>query len=250
MRNAKTKKTMINIKTILIVVALSITTTTFGQTITGNSEKPFIEVSGTAEKEIIPDEIFTRIVIREKYVNREKVTIEIQEEKLKTALKEIGVDLSNLSLSDANADYVKVKWQTKDVLTKKEYSLKASNATMLGQIFQQLSKLEINDAYISNVNHSKIDSLRKETRILAIKAAKAKADYLLIAIGEHTGKPLIVTENANTIQRGMYQNMASRNINSVMSTTAGIFQSEESKNEIEFQKIKISVTIYVKFEIK
>lgn len=74
-------------------------------------------------------------------------------------------------------------------VNKKEYTLKVKNAIELGRMFQELEKLEITDAFISKVNHSKIDSLRKEVRILAIKAAKDKADYLLTAIGEQTGKP-------------------------------------------------------------
>lgn len=242
---------MTNIKTFFIVIALTITTSIFGQIKTVNEEKPYIEVTGTAEKEVIPDEIYINIIIREKYVNREKVTIEAQEEKLKAVLKEIGVDISNLSLADANADYVKVKWQTKDVLTKKDYSLKVSDATTLGQVFQQLSKLEINDAYVSKVDHSKIDSLKKETRITAIKAAKEKADYLLSAIDEQTGKPLVITENSNIIQKARYESMALSNISSVASMTAGLYQEEDKlKNEIQFQKIKITATIYVKFSIK
>lgn len=72
-----------------------------------------------AEKEVIPDEIFIRIVIVEKYVDKVKISIEEQEEKLKNAVKSLDIDLSNLYLSDVNADYVTVRWKKKDVLTKK-----------------------------------------------------------------------------------------------------------------------------------
>ena len=89
----------------------------------------------------------------------------MREEKLKFALIEIELDMKNLFLADANADHVKVKWKTKDVLTKKDYLLKVTNATKVGQVFQQLDKLEITDAFITKVNHSKIDSLKKEIRI-------------------------------------------------------------------------------------
>jgi len=92
------------------------------------------------------------------------VTIEEQEEKLKAAVKSLGIDLTNFYLSDANADCVKIRWQKKDVLTKKDYTLKVSNATSVGQVFQELEKLEITDASISKVSHSKIDSLGKEVR--------------------------------------------------------------------------------------
>jgi uncharacterized protein YggE len=242
---------MNKIQHLLTTAFLLTTILTFGQTNTPKTEEqPYIEVTGTAEKEVIPDEIYIGIIIREKYVSKVKVTIEEQEDKLKSAVKSLGIDLANLYLSDANADYVKIRWQKKDVLTKKDYILKVSNATTVGKVFQELEQLEITDALISKVSHSKIDSLRKEVRIMAIKAAKAKSEYLLTAIGEQTGKALIVTENPQTIYRTEYQNMATRNINSVASTTAGVYSSMDKDNEIEFQKIKLTSSIYVKFSIK
>jgi len=223
---------------------------TFGQTNTQNAdERPYIEVTGTAEKEVIPDEIYIGIIIREKYENKVKVTIEEQEEKLKNAIKALGIDLTNLYLSDANADYVKVRWQKKDVLTKKDYTLKVSTATTVGQVFQELEKLEITDASISKVSHSKLDSLRKEVKIMAIKAAKDKADYLLTAIGEQTGKPLVIKENEIIANQQFVNVRGSRS-----SETEYNFDDMKIKSldnsEIQFQKIKIQTSIYVKFSIK
>lgn len=237
------------IKTLFIVILFS--GTTYAQNQNPIEEKPFIEVNGVAEQEIIPDQIYISIIIREKYENKEKITIESQEEKLKALLKEINIPTSNLYLSDANADYVKVKFRTKDVLTKKDYTLKVSSATAVGQVFQQLEKLEINDANVSKVSHSKIDSLRKEIRIAAIKAAKTKADYLLNAIGEQTGKPLIVRENSN----GNLEYNYNRNSNTRVTSYQNVrFLDDSDKSaddeEIQFQKIKIQSSIYVKFLIK
>lgn len=242
---------MINLKTVLVIIALLGGTTIFAQTTPEAEEKPFIEVTGTAEQEVVPDEIYIKITIREKYVNKEKITIEAQEEKLKAALREIGVDVKNLSLSDANADYVKVKWGTKDVLTKKDFILKVGDAVTLGKAFQQLDKLEITDAFVSKVNHSKIDSLRKEVRIMAIKAAKAKTDYLLMAIGEQTGKPMVVRELE-------LENLPlSSNIINVGGSRASMqgyyidgIEMKDDEEEIQFQKIKLQAAIYVKFLIK
>ncbi|MFN5843467.1 MAG: SIMPL domain-containing protein, partial [Bacteroidota bacterium] len=139
------------IATVLIIL---INTTSRAQiTSTKSDNQPYIEVNGTAEKEVVPDEIFISITLREKYVDKTKITIDIQEESLINALKNIGIDLSNLYLSDANADYVKVYWQKKDVLTRKDYTLKVSNATAVGNVFIELDKIKITDAYVSKVNH-------------------------------------------------------------------------------------------------
>lgn len=239
---------MYKMNQLVILCLLFMSTLSFGQTTTQPPEKTaYIDVTGTAEKEVIPDEIYIQIIIREKYVNKVKVSIEEQEVKLKNALKSIEIDLSNLFLSDANANYVKVSWQKKDVLTKKDYTLKVTNATAVGKVFQELDKLEITEASISKVNHSKIDSLQQEVRILAIKAAKEKADYLLAAIGEQTGKPLIVTETPITLTRLDMARMPVRSANFVASS---IEESDLKSYEIDFQKIKLSASIYVKFSIK
>lgn len=238
-------------KQLLTMAFLLTAMLTFGQTnIPQTEEPPYIEVTGTAEKEVVPDEIYVEIVIREKYENRVKVSIEEQEVKLKNAIRSLGIDLANLYLSDANADYVKVRWQKKDLLTKKEYTLKVSTATMVGQVFQELENLEITDASISKVSHSKLDSLRKEVKITAIKAAKDKADYLLAAIGEHTGKPMVIKENEIS-PNSSYSNVIVRGVNSGDGyyNVAGDM-AKSGDNEIQFQKIKIQTSIYVKLSIK
>jgi len=239
-------------KLIFLTIFTSISFINYGQVnMPTKDEIPIIEVMGTAELEIIPDEIFISIIIREKYVNRTKVNIEEQEEKLKSALKSIGVDLTNLFIADVNADYVRVRWQKKDVLTQKDYTLKVADAKTLGLVFQELEKLEINDAFISRINHTKIDSLKKEVKIMAIKAAKEKADYLLDAIGEKTGKALWIKENdIPTILKNMpgvfpKTSVSGRNIHQV----DGVKIINEN-DEIEFQKIKLNSSIYAKFSIK
>jgi hypothetical protein len=233
------------IATVLIIL---INTTSRAQiTSTKSDNQPYIEVNGTAEKEVVPDEIFISITLREKYVDKTKITIDIQEESLINALKNIGIDLSSLYLSDANADYVKVYWQKKDVLTRKDYTLKVSNATAVGNVFIELDKIKITDAYVSKVNHSKIDSLKKDVKIKAIQSAKDKADYLLQAIGEKTGKPIIVKENEVP---KMLNGSSVRNLNSVTIISERDKLEDKLDTDIQFNKILVTSNIYVKFLIQ
>jgi uncharacterized protein YggE len=233
---------MIRINIILGISLLLFTTFSFAQTTPAKSgETSYIDVTGTAEKEVIPDEIFINITLLERYINKEKLTIEVQEVNLKQALKSIGIDLKDLYVSDINADFVKIRRQKKDVLTKKDYTLKVSNAATIAKVFAELDKLDITDAYISKVHHSKIDSLKKEVRIMAIKAAKQKADYLLEALGEQTGKVLVVTDSPDPVQP--YYPMPR-----VM--TMAQEAVPPAADELQFQKIKLSASIYVKFAIQ
>ena len=228
-------------KFIIISSFLCMTLLASGQNSGITPEKPYIEVTGTAEKEIVPDEIYIAIVIREKYENKEKISIESQEEKLKSAIQSLEISVNELSLSDANADYVKIRWKQKDVLTKKDYILKVGNATLVGNVFQELEKLEISDAYISRVDHSQIEEFRKEVKIMAIKAAKNKADYLLTAIGEKTGKALIVRES----EINSFTNVSA---NTAVGRRYDVSKSND--DDIQFQKIKLQSSIYVKFAIE
>jgi uncharacterized protein len=243
---------MKTLASLTILLLFTATMTVFGQTSSETEmEKPCIEVTGTAEKEIIPDEIYIAITIRERHEGKEKITIEKQEAGLKEELKSIGISLDNLSLSDANANYIRIKRTKKEVITKNEYVLKVGDALTVGKVFEKLDELKIADADISRVSHSKLEEFKKEVRIMAIKAAKEKADYLLAAIGEQTGKAIKVHEqspsyliddsNLNIVHRGSERSYY----------VDGLEMSQSDKDKIiQFRKIKLQAAIYVKFEIK
>lgn len=227
-------------KSFTILLLLMAAVSVFGQ------DTSYIEVTGTAEKEVIPDEIYIAITIRERFEGKVKISIEKQELDLKDALKSIGVSIENLFLSDANADYIRVKRSKKNVISSTEYILKVGDALTVGKVFEKLDALNIYGSYIAKVNHSKILEYKKEVRIMAIKAAKEKADYLLEAIGEETGKALKVNE--------LNQNMgyANTSLNSRSMGHSTHKEKKEGSDEvvIQFKKIKLRASIYVKFEIK
>ena len=161
---------------------------------------PHIDVTGTAEMEVVPDEKYIAISIHERTEGREVLTVEQQESNLKDALRALGINLNNLELFDANADYIRVKWRKKNVVSRTDYRLKVGDAFMLSKVFEQLDKLNIKDARIVKVSHSNIKAFEKDIRIQAIKDTKDRADYLLAAIGERTGKAMEVKESNSNIR--------------------------------------------------
>lgn len=209
-------------------------------------DPPYIEVTGTAKMEIVPDEIYIKIVLKERQEGKEKITIEKQEIELKAALKSLGISLENFYLSDAVSNYIKVRWSKKDVIISKEYILKVENAEMVGKVFEKLDELNILEANIERVDHSKIIEYNKEVKIKAIKAAKNKADYLLKAIGEKKGKALIVKEiieNEPSVAFASPQGANGRG------TYYSIRGNASINKPAQFKKIKITSAIYVKFQI-
>lgn len=234
-------------KSILIVLLL-FSLTGFGQQLKPNA-KPYIEVTGKAEKEIVPDEIYIDLCLEERMEKGNKITIEEQENKLKKALSNVGIPLENLSIADINAVIVKTGWWRKELLSKAKYELKVDGANQLKKVFKVFKKLNITDANIVRATHSKIIEIRKSIRISAIKAAKDKANYLLNAIGEKTGKPLIINESIENNQQFAPLNHLNISNSNEYTSKSRTFKSY-GRNVVQFEKIKISSAIYIKFEIK
>ncbi len=165
-------------KKILSVVLFSISLLSYAQNeVSQKAEKPFIEVTGTAEKEIMPDVIYIMIILKDKTINNNSGTIEEQEIKLNSIIKKLNIESKNLMLSDVTTDLIIHKNKEKGVEEVKEYILKVSTASEVSNVFRELHNNEIKEAYISYTDHSDIIALRKKVRISAIKAAKDKADY-------------------------------------------------------------------------
>lgn len=208
--------------------------------------KPFIEVIGTAEKEIVPDKIFIKIILTNKMIDKQPYTIETQEDKLKEALQKNKIDTKQLSLSDMNTEIIKYKRKDSQTETKKEMTLLVNTAEQVAFVFKELNALNIKEAMITKLDHSRIDSIRKEVRIAAIKAAKEKAEYLTAAIGETLGKALDIHEqNLNYIDNlklGINQGLFYSN-----STVTGDL---ETPNDISFEKITITFSYYIKYALK
>lgn len=182
------------------IAALAFTAITFAQ-FTALAQRaseqelsPRIDVTGTAEMQVVPDEIHIAIELRERGSGNNKVSVEQQELQLRDAIKALGIDVERLTLSDAVADYVPKKFRKDDVIARKGYMLKLADAEQVRKVFLELDRLEIDEARIHHVSHSKEQEYRRQMRVQAVTAAKEKADYLLAAIGESTGPALKVNE--------------------------------------------------------
>ena len=240
------KKIILILLTVIVLICNS-----YGQS--AETSKPYIEITGTSETEIVPDEIYISITLQERMDSKDKITIDKQEEDLKSNLKEIGVEISDLVLNTANADYRKIKSFKKDVVTSKSYILKVNSALMVDKVYKILDKINAFDAYISKLNHSKITDFTKENRIKAVKAAKDKAEYLLLAVGKGLGEPISIIETNNIVENnpyngyygGRYAGNVAQSYNS-----AGADFSDSGKDDISIKKIKIKASFLVKYEIK
>ena len=91
-------------------------------------DKPYIEVTGKADMEVTPDEIYVRIVINEKD-NKGKVSVEQQEKEMFRRLKAAHIDIEkDLVVQDMTSDLQTYFLRKNAILSTKTYQLKVSSA--------------------------------------------------------------------------------------------------------------------------
>lgn len=226
-------------KTTFLIVFTLISQVIFSQNL---QTSPFIEVIGTAEKEIVPDEIYIGITLREKSEGKNRMTIEEQEKLLFEELKKQAIPLNQLQLSDVSSEEIILRKKTNQLIYQKEYELKVASVEEVSRALAAFDSANIKSSYIVEMTHSKLEEYRKEVKILALKAAKDKAKYLLESIDQKVGNALEVIEEANT-NGSKFGSNVSANANYTS-------KSEESNHNISIKPITVKFSIKAKFEIK
>ena len=215
-------------------------------------EKPLvkkIEVNGSAEQEVLPDEIFVNITLREYFRdkdNKNKVDIMALEKQLQKAVEEAGISKENFTIGAMNG--YREWWGRKKPTTfleSKSYILKVANLYKIDGIIARVDDKGVASTNIDRYEFSKIEQLRKDIKIKALQAAKAKAQYLLEGIGEQLGEAFEITE----IDNG-YQNPQPMYANMMVKSVATSADSAMPESTIDVQKIKVRYEIKAVFKIK
>ncbi|MCU4162408.1 SIMPL domain-containing protein [Carboxylicivirga caseinilyticus] len=230
-------------KSLILNILLFVTLTISAQTSKNFIDQPYIEVSGKAELEIVPDMIYLKVVIDEKD-SKTKATLEQQEQKMMKALAGIGVDTKkDVAVIDYTSKFQEHWIKRTNINTSKQYEILVHSGKMVAEIFIELEKIDISNISVTKLDHTKIEEYRKEVKILAIRAAKSKAEILMEAIGQKAGKALYIQE----ISRNIYQprTMASNTIMKLSSAA-----SDQYIPDVEFQKLNLEAEIQARFVIE
>ena len=212
-------------------------------------DQNYIEVTGKAEMEIVPDEIYIRIVINEKDF-KGKILADI-EKSMFEKFKELGIDISkDLAIKDFISNFQYYWFIKTDPKLTKEYELLVHDAKSAGSVFIELQKLGISNASISSVENSKIIEYRKEVKIAAIKAAQDKAKQLALAINQDIGRAIYIqeTEINNRNLSGSVSSVSNIAIRGY--TSQNIYGANIPSPDIEFEKIKLEYNMLVRFDLK
>lgn len=241
-------KTLKIMKKIAFILLSLLAVNSFAQNALQTPPRKTIAVTGTAEMEIVPDEIYVSITLQEYKDGSNKVIMETLEKSLREVLNTMKVDMKNLSVEGSYGyrNYVPKKHKQKDFFLSKTYQLKLTDLTKYNELIDRLDDEGISQVFISKTSHSKIEEYKKQMKINAIKAAKEKAGYLLVAINEQLGEALEVNEQANNEFFPVYQ------VNRMYKTQAFASGDASVTDEanIDMKQIKITSQISVVFAIK
>jgi len=208
-------------------------------------DRPYIEVTGKAEMEVVPDQIYMNIVINEKD-NKGKVVLAQAERDMISRLKELGLDTKkDLSVKDMSSNFKNYWIKSSEVMTSKEYQLLVSSAQTAGKVMQGLEKIGISNVSIERVDHSQIEQFRKDIKVKAVKNAREKAVEMAQAIGQTAGKAVYIQEFENN----NYMYMQGRATGIRVKTAALLDANEAAVPEIDFEKIKLECQVSAKFEL-
>ena len=207
-----------------------------------------ITVSGSAETEVTPDIIYISISLKE-YLkdnnSKKKVDITTLENQLYSAVQKAGIDKENLTINNLSSySWAIEKKKNPDFLASKQYRLKVADLNKFNDIIGAVDPKGVASTNVESYDYSKIESLKKELKIKALQAAKAKATYLVEALGDKLGSVIDIQE----VNNEQYPQPMYRNVMMMKAESADAMAGNAA--EIDFKKIKLNYIMNTVFEIK
>lgn len=220
-----------------------------GQPIYASNPYPkTISVNGSAEMEIVPDEIYVQIRLGE-YQEKGKTvkTLEKIKSEFLTAYKSVGMPDSLISIaaySGAQGYYEqKKKKKTTDMLAEITYQVKFNSSRQMDALVEKLDDDATRSFLIVSTSHSRITEFRKQLKIKAVQSARDKAAYLSEAIGEKLGDAISINEPVEWQAVPYTANYMSQVRMTEASADAGM-------ETVDFKKIKLRFDVQAVFALK
>ncbi|MBP9186835.1 MAG: SIMPL domain-containing protein [Bacteroidia bacterium] len=208
-----------------------------------STTKPIIEVTGSAELEITPDEIYVSVTLKEFLIDKKKQSIAGIEKEFKSITSDLKIDNKLISLQSVYGQF-EYDYKTNkrgEFLNAKTYLIKFADLEKYNQLVTMLDKKGIENVYIQSTNHSKIEEYRTQVKVEALKAAQQKAAVLLNAISKKVGEVQLIRERDNSMgyQQPMY----------LKSNVAMAMEASQDTEPIEMRKIKLRYEVEAHFII-
>jgi hypothetical protein len=211
-------------------------------------DQPYIEVSATADTLVVPDRIYVSITLNEAD-SKNKKSVEEQEKQLETILKKLKINTDkDLSVLGYSSDFKKYFLKGQSILKTKKFSLLVRNAYTLGNVLISLEEAGISNTEVEKVEYSKSKELLLELKSEAVKRSRIIAQKLVKPLNQKAGKALYISDtNYGGIEDYEYVTVRDIALQEIEYKKEGA--SEEFLRKLDFQKIKFSTTVYVKYQL-
>ncbi|GAB4092370.1 SIMPL domain-containing protein [Flaviaesturariibacter terrae] len=208
-----------------------------------------ITVTGSAEEEVVPDEIYVNVDLKEyEKKGQGKIALDAIRRDFLNNVRSIGIPDSLVTIAAYDGSNGNPWWQRKrkkeELYASVTYQLKIRNSKTLDELVAKLDDNATQNFYISRVDHSRIQEYRKQLKIKAVQAAKEKAQYLAQSIGEQVGVAVTISEPVEYGGPILYERAAMANV--MMKDAA----APPDTNQPDFRKIKLKFDVTVVFALK
>lgn len=214
---------------------------TFALPVFAQEEENYIQVNGTSEMEIVPNQFYLSITLDEGDT-KGKQAIELQRKQMIAVLKTLGIDTEKqLTMADMSSSYFKRGTS----LSIAKYQLLLSTTEQVVSVYDKLSEIGISDIDISRVSHTDMEQFKSKCRQDAMKNAKAIATELATAVGQTIGSCIYIYDSNRGITPSYYNDgiMLMRSVAKISAEMA------EEPTPVEFKKITINYSVTAKFRL-
>ena len=206
-------------------------------------DQAYLETNATADTLVVPDRIYLSIVISEADT-KDRKSLEEMENKLQERLKSLGIDTEEqLMLADLESNFKDYFLKKTGVLKSKAYTLLVYDALTAGRVIQALESSNIANVNFRNAEVSNLDDIKLHLRGQAVKKAMEQAKTMLAPLSQSLGKAIYISDLNTGIIYGWQNRMSSMEIAMARS-------DQYQPIDIDFQKVKISSSVNVKFAIQ
>jgi len=236
-------------KILIPILVILVSTGSFAQNI--NPYPKTTTVTGSAEMEVIPDEIYVQVDLKEyEKKGQGKVNIETIRRDILSAAKSIGIADSLISIASYDGyngnPWLRKKNKKDELYASISYEIKFKESKQLDALVEKLDDNATSNFFIQRTSHSRLTEYRKQLKIAAVKAAKEKAEYLSAAIGETITNAVTINEPVEYYVP--YYNMNRQTSNMRMKQDAAEMAPDVAPTD--FKKIKLKYDVTVVFALK
>lgn len=236
-------------KPLLICGALLLAILAMAQQPVPNPFPKTITVSGSAEMEIVPDEIYVNIELQEYQKKGEsKKDLETIKTQFLESCKTAGIADSAISIVSYSGYTTWRKKKNNDLLATITYQVKFRSSKLMDDLVERLDDQATRNFLISSVSHSKITEFRKQVKIRAVQAAKDKGIYLTEAIGEKLGEAITINEPAEWPPIYYENTFANALVNNAVAPAPA--DQSNTPEEVDFRKIKLKYDVTIIFALR